>query len=420
MKFSIEEVLRLQNAYEHIIIPYQDKNALKKLLVKIVDSHPMAPHIIEQLSKPTSTTLSFAQEEKVIKIDTIYVNNEDNALAKEIKQAFLHVGNALKHNCCIVFSALESCSDYRQLIFVGIQSIIEGAYTFNKEGLNKVNTSKLFGSRDKLLDAKEELCICIVGEQIEKKLVEKAIEVATCINYARTLSNVPNNYLHIAQMLDYAKALADSYKMGIKILRDKELIELHSGGILAVNQGSVEEAGLISIQYYGDPENTDCKAIIGKGVMFDAGGYHLKSMDGMENMKYDMCGAANVLEILEILARVKAKINVLAVIPVVENVISKSACKMGDVITTLSGKTVEVYNTDAEGRLILCDALTYAARYKVSEIIDIATLTCSCKAALGDSISGFFVNNEEAYSRFSMSSNQMGESIWRLDRKSVV
>ena len=140
----------------------------------------------------------------------------------------------------------------------------------------------------------------------------------------------------------------------------------------------------------------------------------MKNMSGMEGMKYDMCGAANLLSVVELLALRKAKVNVLLVIPVVENVISPSACKMGDVITTMSGKTVEIYNTDAEGRLILCDAISYAAKNEVKEILDLATLTYSCQEALGSYVSGIFSNDDEVYNRFLKSVHKSGDKVWRL------
>jgi leucyl aminopeptidase len=227
------------------------------------------------------------------------------------------------------------------------------------------------------------------------------------------LGDIPNNYLHVKQFAEYVKDFSIEYQLNCDILGKKDLIEIHAGGILGVNAGSKEEANLITVYYEGE-KGAPVTALIGKGVMFDSGGYHLKSTGGMEGMKYDMCGAANMLSVLEIAVRQKVRHNLLLVIPAVENVISPDSCKMGDVLTTMSGKTVEVYNIDAEGRLILCDAITYAQQKGASRLIDLATLTYSCQMALGNEISGIFSNQDSYYEEFKKVTEQQCEKIWRL------
>lgn len=155
-------------------------------------------------------------------------------------------------------------------------------------------------------------------------------------------------------------------------------------------------------------------ALVGKGILFDSGGYHLKSMKSMEGMKFDMCGAANVLEAFEILVREDTKENLMAVLPLAENAIGPQACRMGDVITMLDGTTVEIYNTDAEGRLILADALAYAQQQGAGRIVDLATLTYSCHNALGDRVTGMFSNDERMSSDFIDAAGEAGEPVWRL------
>ena len=214
-------------------------------------------------------------------------------------------------------------------------------------------------------------------------------------------SNIPN----FANIMDKFKS--SEYDPGSKysvpytwgtvgiIYNVQKLEELGCGGLLAVNQGSRREAAMVVLRYEGAP-GTDWTALVGKGLMFDAGGYHLKSIDGMKGMKYDMCGAAEMLEMMEYLVTRKVRKNVMAVLMLAENVINSDAVKMGDVITTLAGKTVEVYNTDAEGRLVLCDGITFAQRMGARTVIDLATLTYSAQSALGDQVVALFGNVREA------------------------
>ena len=251
-----------------------------------------------------------------------------------------------------------------------------------------------------------------IGNTSIQDQIEEALITAEAVNRARTIANLPNNYLHPQDFVNFALLHAEKYNLDFEVLGQKELEALGCGGILAVNQGSNVEPKLVVIRYKGG--EGAYRALIGKGLMYDSGGYHLKSADSMEGMHYDMCGAANVLGVLELLSRRKAKCNVLAVIPAVENLIGPNAMRGGDVITTFSGKTVDVVFTDAEGRLVLCDAITYAVKQGCVELMDIATLTYSCVAALGSDISGIFSNDESIYHTFSDACKRTGEKVWRL------
>lgn len=259
--------------------------------------------------------------------------------------------------------------------------------------------------------------ILIYSKEDVRELVLRGINIADVVNRARTLSNLPNNYLHQEELAEYAQLLEQKYhsqknKLRVTILGQKKLKELNCGGILGVNQGSRRDAKLIVLEYQGGEGETI--GLLGKGLMFDSGGYHLKSFESMDGMHYDMCGAANVLAVMELLVKNQTKINVMAIIPAVENLIGPEAMKMSDVITTMSGKTVEVVNTDAEGRLVLADAITYAVRQGCKKIVDLATLTYSCMKALGSGYSGVFSNNEALYEEFSKACGRSGEKAWRL------
>ena len=242
--------------------------------------------------------------------------------------------------------------------------------------------------------------------------VEKDIETGRIygegINYARRLADTPSNLMTPEDMVKEAVELAKAYNIEYTILNKSALEEMKAGGILSVNQGSHIPAYMIVLKYTHNG-NAPHKAVIGKGITFDSGGYNLKS--NSYGMKYDMCGGADVLGIMKILAGIQAKTNVYGIIPVTENLVNGKAYKPQDVITTLSGKTVEVVSTDAEGRLILCDVITYAQRLGATHLIDLGTLT---GPALGDVYTGVFANDDAYYQEFEQAMKAADEKGWRL------
>ena len=350
---------------------------------------------------------------KAVDLEVLQIEKTQKTVQESLRLFFLKFGHSLMHSCHVSLYCLEKQKLCDEFIVLMMQSIVEGSYTFAKQELKQLKDIAIFDQRERLTDEKNELTITFLTASKSEAALKRGYSTGHYINHARTLGNIPNNFLHSKEFVAYAREVAKEHSLAIDVLTDERLKALSCGGILAVNQGSDEEANLITITYEG-VKGEPFYALIGKGVLFDSGGYHLKNMSGMEGMKYDMCGAANLLSVVELLALRKAKVNVLLVIPVVENVISPSACKMGDVITTMSGKTVEIYNTDAEGRLILCDAISYAAKNEVKEILDLATLTYSCQEALGSYVSGIFSNDDEVYNRFLKSVHKSGDKVWRL------
>ena len=228
------------------------------------------------------------------------------------------------------------------------------------------------------------------------------------INYARRLADTPSNLMTPDEMVRESIQLAKDYGMECTILDKAQLEDMKAGGILSVNQGSDIPAYMIVLKHNGDGDNA-YKAVIGKGLTFDSGGYNLKG--NSYGMKYDMCGGADVLGVMQILARSQAKTNVYGIVPVTENLVSGKAYKPQDVITTLSGKTVEITTTDAEGRLVLCDAMTYAKQLGVQAIIDLGTLT---GPALGDVYTAVFSNDDDYYHEFEEAMKAADEKGWRL------
>ena len=311
---------------------------------------------------------------------------------------------------------VSSSEKLKEVLETAICGLYDGAYRFAKTGMKNLRNNQLFENRDGLSDFGD--CTCtFVTDQIEdtekEAIVKRGQELGICKGYARTLGNLPNNYLHTEDMVCYARKLAESLRADCQVFDDVKLRKMGCGGLLAVNQGSKREAAMVVLRYEGAP-GEELIGLVGTGLMFDSGGYHLKSIDGMNGMKYDMCGAAGILESFEVLVRRKVRKNLVAVLMLAENVISPDAVKMGDVITTLAGKTVEVYNTDAEGRLVLCDGITYVQQQGAKTVLDLATLTYSAQAALGDAVTGLFVNNDLLWKRWMDTARYTGEKFWRL------
>lgn len=239
-----------------------------------------------------------------------------------------------------------------------------------------------------------------------------AVGEGTCL--ARDLTNLPGNMLVPDDLAGKALQLAERYGFEAQVMDEQELEAKGMGGLLAVGKGSIHPPRLIVLRYQGLETWNDVIGLIGKGVTFDTGGVSLKRAPGMEDMISDMGGAATVLGVMEALGRIRPKANVVMVIPSAENVMSGSAYKPGDIIKTLSGRTIEVLNTDAEGRIVLADGVTYAKQLGASRLIDVATLTGSVVSALGDVATGAVTNDEAFLEELISSSRWAGEKIWPL------
>ena len=233
-------------------------------------------------------------------------------------------------------------------------------------------------------------------------------------SYAKELGNMPPNICTPTYLADEAQKLSDAAGFTCKVYDEKEMEEMGAGAFYSVAKGSSEPGKLIIMEYKGAGDDAP-HMIVGKGITFDTGGISLKPGAKMDEMKYDMCGAASVLGTMKTLAELKPAINVVAIITSAENMPAGDASKPGDVVTTLSGQTVEILNTDAEGRLVLCDALTLGIRdYKPATCVDVATLTGACMAALGKVNSGLFTTDEELATELNTAGAYSGDRVWRL------
>jgi leucyl aminopeptidase len=261
----------------------------------------------------------------------------------------------------------------------------------------------------------ESFTVLVERDGLEEAAAEGRI-LGESQNFARALANEPPNILTPTVLAERARAMASEVGLGCEILDADRMRELGMGALLGVAMGSAEPPAMIVLRYM--PEQThDGSAhlgLVGKGVTFDTGGISIKPADGMEKMKFDMAGAAAVIGAMRALAMLKPSLAVTGVIPTVENMPGSRAQRPGDIVTTLSGKTVEVLNTDAEGRMILADALTYATRLGCTHLVDAATLTGAVVVALGTVNTGVFSNNEDFAARWMNASAGEGEKMWRM------
>ena len=240
--------------------------------------------------------------------------------------------------------------------------------------------------------------------------------IAESQNFTRNLANEPANLLTPMLLADRAQAMAAEQGLECEILNQDRMRQLGMGALLGVAQGSAEPPALIIVRYKpaSEPASKDHLGLIGKGVTFDTGGVSIKPADGMEKMRYDMAGGAAVLGAMRAIAQLKPAIPVTAFVPAVENMVGSRAQRPGDIVTTLAGKTVEVLNTDAEGRLILIDTLTYAQRLGCTHLVDAATLTGAVVIALGAVNVGAFTNNEQFLAKLMSAAKEEGEKVWQL------
>lgn len=235
------------------------------------------------------------------------------------------------------------------------------------------------------------------------------------VNVARELGNLPANFCTPKYLSGQAQALAKQCDaLEVEILGEAEMTKLGMNALLSVGKGSEEEAQLIVMNYRGARDNRKPHVLVGKGITFDSGGISIKPGAAMDEMKFDMCGAASVMGTMHSIVKLQPQMNVVAVIAAAENMPSGRATKPGDVITSMSGQTIEVLNTDAEGRLVLCDTLTYVERYEPQSVVDIATLTGACIVALGKHVSGLYSNQEPLGSELLNAGIYSNDKAWQM------
>lgn len=288
-----------------------------------------------------------------------------------------------------------------------VEGILMGLYQFNvykTEARDSVKVIREFTFVEENRNRSEEI----------RRAIHKGQILAEATNLARDLGNYPSNYITPTRLAEMALETAGQLGMECEVLEKPQLEALGMGAFLGVARGSQEPAKFIILKYLGSKDQPKPIALVGKTITFDTGGISLKPSEKMEQMKYDMMGGAAVLCAVKAAAQLKLPVNVIGFMPATENMPSGSAMKPGDVVKTLSGKTVEVINTDAEGRLILADALTYATRYRPAAIVDVATLTGACTVALGNQAIGLLGNHTGLLDGIKKAARVSGERVWEL------
>jgi leucyl aminopeptidase len=301
-------------------------------------------------------------------------------------------------------STVEQLSDYET-----VHSIVEGVklgyYRFDKYLTQKKEKTEV----ETFMVALEN-----VDATIGKKAARDAEILCEAVYLTRDLSNAPANEVYPEVLAQTASNMAKKFHVQARILDEKQIRKLKMGGLLAVNSGSARPPRFITLEYKGNSKSRDWYAIVGKGITFDSGGISIKPSAGMGEMKMDMAGAAAVIGTMQAVAALKLPVNVVGIAPSTENLPSGSAYKPGDVVTTMSGITIEVDNTDAEGRIILSDGLYYAQRYRPKAIIDLATLTGAVVVALGMHATGMFGTSEEVMVQLKDAGEKTYERVWQM------
>lgn len=371
----------------------------------------------------------------------VFANNPESALFKEINSIFdgkltdfgkelfvtihtlgkikaekIHVVNYKKIGCnckCDKIYAQIAKLEKDNLILVDtfesknflkmMQNMSEKLITLNYE-FNQFKTKK----EDKIKN------FYYFGESKIYDVVKKGFVYGESINKCKDLVNTPYNYLNALDLADYAKKLERYDNITVDIYNKKQIEEMNMGAYLGVNKGSKEEPRLICVKYKGKKEFTDPVALVGKGVMYDTGGYSLKTPQSMPGMKVDMAGAAAVISAIEAIARLKPEENVMAIVAATDNRIGDGAIVPDDILTAADGQTIEIISTDAEGRLTLADAVWFAQKEGAKKVIDTATLTGAMVAALGFDLTGAFTNNKKFLEGFKSASEKTNEPIWEM------
>ncbi|MFK0086674.1 leucyl aminopeptidase [Pseudomonas sp. NPDC090755] len=286
------------------------------------------------------------------------------------------------------------------------ETLLDGEYVFDQFKSQKAEPRAL--KKITLLADK-------AGVAEVERAVKHASAIATGMRLTRDLGNLPPNVCHPSYLAEQAKGLGKAHKgLKVDVLDEKKIKELGMGAFYAVGQGSDQPPRLIVMHYQGGKKSEKPFVLVGKGITFDTGGISLKPGAGMDEMKFDMGGAASVFGTLRAVLELQLPINLVCLLACAENMPSGGATRPGDIVTTMSGQTVEILNTDAEGRLVLCDTLTYAERFKPQAVIDIATLTGACIVALGSHTSGLMGNNDELVGQLLDAGKRADDRAWQL------
>ena len=405
-----------------------------KCLVIVIENRKKFSPLLTDIDNATENSISQLQKQGSLDSEsgkTILLHNPKGLEAETLLLVTIDETSSLDNQSCRNLCDRISSELKRQQIYeaafclpfiensnVSIESnsrhLLESIGDRNYKYLHRPISAK-----HKTTKAKEFSATIIVQNDAEIALAEQGASQGLAISngkeLARNLGNMPGNVCTPTHLAEQAQALGKSHNINITILDEDEMEKLGMGSLLSVSRGSRQPAKLIVFEYQGAKDKKQAPhALVGKGLTFDAGGISIKPSAKMDEMKYDMCGAASVFGAMQAVAELKLPINVVGVVPSSENLPDGDANKPGDVVTSMSGLTIEILNTDAEGRLILCDALTYTEKFQPETVIDIATLTGACVVALGHHTSGVMGNNQQLVDNIINAGETSLDRAWQL------
>lgn len=391
----IEISKKKQKKYIDVLFYCKDNNALNTLnqnLVKYVETQTKEMKSDGFLEVTDSS-------DSVKKYLVVYIKDIKKLTMLSFSRLFSKLVKNYKGEFNIDLDNLSNCKlEFNKIVKQLVLDIYYFSYNFDRFKSIKVENNNKY-----LLVTKENI----------SQVVEDATIIAKAIDNTRDLVNTPVNYLNTYELCDYVTELANGLEnVSLEILDEKQCEELKMGGFLGVNKGSLQKARMITLKYQGLETFDNPVGLIGKGVMFDTGGYSIKS--NMATMKCDMAGSATVIGVFEAASKLKLPINLIAMVAATDNRINEHAIVVDDVLTSMSGRTIEIGSTDAEGRLTLCDAITYIQTLGCKEIIDMATLTGAVVAALGSYITGVFSNDKKMVNELIKSAKAVDSDFWEL------
>lgn len=409
-----------------------EKQRIDCVVVAIYASRKLSPSatIIDTASNGYISSLLKRGEIEGEPGDTLLLYNVENTLCDRILlvgcgkeenisvKSFYKINNAMVK--CLQASGTTKIASYLCEAPVKNKDInwnIQHSITAIEETLYKF--SQLKSSKKKTPRLQLRKCIFNIASRAQLKAAEQAVQqgiaISSGIHLAKDLGNLPGNICTPSYLARQAKKLARQHRqIKTTVLEEADMKKLGMGSLLSVSQGSREAAKLITMKYMAGDKKQAPIVLVGKGVTFDSGGISLKPGAAMDEMKYDMCGAASVIGVMNAIAEMQLAVNVIGVVPTVENMPDGLASRPGDIVTSMSGQTIEILNTDAEGRLILCDALTYVEKFKPDVVIDIATLTGACIVALGAHPAGLLSNHEPLAADLLSAGQSSGDRCWQL------
>jgi len=412
MKFTIKTELITKIPADVIILAVNDKNQIlcEKQIDAVTSKHLNQILKLGDLNKRTSSSLLVHGANKYSRIILLRVGVHADLSPKEFFKGIVNVSNELKkiNFTKVIFPINQFVNKLirvKATVEYLVRALVDNGYEINS--LKTQNKSKAADFQVFLQTNKSSL-------KETKQGLKNGQAIAKGVNLTKDLGNLPPNICTPTYLASEAKKLAREYKMKVTVLDQKQIEKLKMGSFLAVAKGSREAPKFIVLEHKKGPKNKKPIVLVGKGITFDAGGISIKPSPDMDEMKYDMGGAATVLGVMKTVGELNLSINVIMVVPTCENLPDGKAVKPGDIVKSMSGQTIEVLNTDAEGRLILCDALTYSEKFKPEVVIDVATLTGACVIALGHHISAVFTNYDPLADQLRTAGEIALDPVWQM------